>query len=500
MEYAIFGAIVLLIVLVGYNILKKPSANSPATSTDAAAAQIREDNIALQTKLQSTQAQLDEATLQLANALQLEIEKASLQRDLANEQALSRRVSEELNKSQTRADQLQSEVKNLNAEKSGLETNLTNRIEANRQLSAEKDALSTTRDELQNQVKNLTSSVSKFETELKNAKEGEKTLVDRFNSVSSETLANQQKQFLERATETLKPLSQKVDKLDREWATTSGAFKQQVNSLTDQTKALSTALSKPQGRGQWGEIQVERVLEFSGLQAGIHYAAQAPDMKGGRTDFIVHMPHDRDIILDSKVPLVAYVDAHDTDDEDERSAHLERFARHFQDHVNNLASKEYWSDLPKAADYVVMVVPDYALPEAVARRPNLIDEAHQQNVVISSQSNLVALLKTVSMGWQERQLADEAFEIGQLGRDLHDRLEVFAGHYAGIGRNLQRAVGAYNDGVGSLESRVLTQARRFPELGVQTTKELTEAQPVETTIRAMRSVASNDHSGNESVS
>ena len=212
------------------------------------------------------------------------------------------------------------------------------------------------------------------------------------------------------------------------------------------------------------------------------------------------MPHDRDIILDSKVPLIAYVDAHETEDENERNTHLERFARHFQNHVNELASKEYWRNLPKAADYVVMVVPDYALPEAIARRPNLIDDAHRKNVVISSQSNLVALLKTVAMGWQERKLTDEANEIGLLGRELHDRLETFARHYAEIGTALGRAVNRYNDGVGSLESRVLTQARRFPELGVQTTKEIPETQPVETTTRAMRSIPTTASEDNRSSS
>lgn len=509
MEFAILGALAIIAILLVALLLKSNTAKSPETPTDdVAIAQIREENIALETKLQSTQSQLDQATLQLATAQQLEIEKASLQRDLANEQALSKRYSDDLNTAQSNHDQLQSQTQKQTGEISGLKAELDARNKTIEEQTAENSDLRKQTADLTDRVNDLTAKTSNLNTQLENAEERlvergqlEKLFGDRFKTMSTETLANQQKQFLERATETLKPLSQKVDKLDREWATTSGAFKQQVNSLADQTKALSTALSKPQGRGQWGEIQVERVLEFSGLQAGIHYEAQAPDMKGGRTDFIVHMPHDRDIILDSKVPLVAYVDAHDTDDENERNAHLERFARHFQDHVNNLASKEYWSDLPKAADYVVMVVPDYALPEAVARRPSLIDEAHQQNVVISSQSNLVALLKTVSMGWQERQLADEAFEIGQLGRDLHDRLEVFATtHYAGIGRHLQRAVGAYNDGVGSLESRVLTQARRFPELGVQTTRELTETQPVETTVRAMRSVTSNEHPGNESAS
>ena len=227
------------------------------------------------------------------------------------------------------------------------------------------------------------------------------------------------------------------------------------------------------------------------------YETQASDNQGGRTDFIVHMPHRRDIILDSKVSLVALIEAQGTANENERTNHLDRHARHMQDHADSLASKEYWGQLPDSADFVVMVVPEFALPPAVERRPNLIDRALQNNVVISTHSTLVALLKTVAMGWQERQLADEAQEIGTLGRELHDRLETFAGYYAGMGRALDRAVREYNSGVGSLESRVLTQARRFPQLGVQTTKELPETQPIETTIRSMRTASSNDHLGEE---
>ncbi len=412
---------------------------------------LAEEKAKAESELASTRADLNSANQHLDDARQFEIQNASLKTDLANEKSLHERVADELRTTQSRRDQLQTEVQKLTADVSNLNTKLQN-----------------------------------AEERLVERGELEKLFGDRFKTMSSENLANQQKQFLDRATETLKPLSQKVDKLDREWATTSGAFKQQIESLANETRTLSTALTRPQARGQWGEMQVERALELSGLAKGIHYDTQTSDNQGGRTDFIVHMPHRRDIILDSKVSLVALIEAQDTADENERANHLHRHARHMQDHADSLASKEYWSQLPDSADFVVMVVPEFALPPAVERRPNLIDRALQNNVVISTHSTLVALLKTVAMGWQERQLADEAQEIGLLGRELHDRLETFAGYYAGMGRALDRAVREYNSGVGSLESRVLTQARRFPQLGVQTTKELPETQPIETTIRSMR--------------
>ncbi len=416
---------------------------------------LAEEKAKAEAELASARADLDVANQHLDDARQFEIQNASLKTDLANEKSLHERVADELKSTQSRRDQLRSELQKLTADVSNLNTKLQN-----------------------------------AEERLVERGELEKLFGDRFKTMSAETLSNQQKQFLERATETLKPLSQKVDKLDREWVNTSGAFKQQIESLATETRTLSTALTRPQARGQWGEMQVERALELSGLVKGIHYDTQTSDNQGGRTDFIVHMPHRRDIILDSKVSLVALIEAQDTTDDAQRSAHLDRHARHMQEHADSLAGKEYWSQLPDSADFVVMVVPEFALPPAVERRPNLIDRALQNNVVISTHSTLVALLKTVAMGWQERKIAEEANEIGLLGRELHDRLEVFATHYADIGTALDRAVSRYNRGVGSLESRVLTQARRFPELGVQTTKEIPETEPVESSTRAMRSAQS----------
>lgn len=416
---------------------------------------LAEEKAKAESELASARVDLETTQQQLDAARQFEIRNARLETDLENEKALQKRTAEELQTTQARRDQLQSELQKLTADVSNLNTKLQN-----------------------------------AEERLVERGQLEKLFGDRFKTMSSETLANQQKQFIDRARETLKPLSDKVEKLDREWVNTSGAFKQQIESLATETRTLSTALTRPQARGQWGEMQVERALELSGLVKGIHYDTQTSDNQGGRTDFIVHMPHRRDIILDSKVSLVALIEAQDTTDDAQRSAHLDRHARHMQEHADSLAGKEYWSQLPDSADFVVMVVPEFALPPAVERRPNLIDRALQNNVVISTHSTLVALLKTVAMGWQERKIAEEANEIGLLGRELHDRLEVFATHYADIGTALDRAVNRYNRGVGSLESRVLTQARRFPELGVQTTKEIPETQPVESSTRAMRSAQS----------
>ena len=464
MEVLILALLAVVAVLVIVAVVRSFSGTSSEAQRGVDAVnQAKSDNAVLESRLQSTQDQLTDALRQVEVARSVEIDNTRLHESLANEKALSARTAELQKTAEARRDELQAEVQELTAKVSNLNTQLEN---AEQRLIERGDL--------------------------------EKLFGDRFKTMSSETLSNQQKQFLERATQTLKPLSDKVEKLDREWVNTSGAFKQQIESLTNETRTLSTALTRPQARGQWGEMQVERALELSGLVKGIHYETQSPDNQGGRTDFIVHMPHQRDIILDSKVSLSAIIDAQDTADETERSRHLDRHARLMQQHADSLASKEYWNQLPDAADFVVMVVPEFALPPAVERRPNLIDRALQNNVVISSHSTLVALLKTVAMGWQERTIADEAGQVARLGRELHDRIEVFAGHYLDMGRQLDRAVERYNRGVGSLERNVMTSARRFTELGVQTTKELPESQPIETSVRAMRSAPPPNQNGDAS--
>ena len=414
------------------------------------------------TELDLARRRLSETTEQLQSARQAEIRAAELERDLTNSQQLERRISEELQTARNRNEKLQTDVQELNA-----------------------------------QVRSLKTEIASSEERIKERSDLEKIFGDNFKALSSESLQNQQKQFIERAQQTLKPLADKVDKLDREWATTSGAFKQQIENLTTQTHALSTAMTRPQARGQWGEMQVERALQLSGLTKGIHYETQASDLQGGRTDFIIHMPHDRDIVIDSKVSLIALIDAQNATDDSERNAHLDRHARHVQEHANSLASKEYWSNLPNAANYVVMAMPEFALPPAVERRPNLIDAALQSNVVICAHSTLVALLKTVAMGWQERELSQQTAEIAKLGRDLHDRLETYARHHARVGNELKQAVEHYNSSVGSLESMVLPQARRFKELSVQTTKEIEPISPVETAVRNMRAIPLNSPNGAE---
>ena len=352
---------------------------------------------------------------------------------------------------------------------------------------------------------------ARLEQQLKDAAESldqrdelEKRFTDAFAALSSKTLQGQQKSFLTSADENLKsrekalaelvkPLSEKIETLDKAVARHSGDLGSQIKNvlqsnrgLEKETRQLRDALSKPQVRGQWGEMQVERVLELCNLVKDMHYTTQDSDGKGGRTDFIVHMPHNRDIILDSKVPLTAYLEAEEAETPEDRERHLDRHAQLVRGHADDLSKKDYPQALKATADFVVMVLPEFALPPALSRYPDLLDRGLQGNVIIVTYSTLGALLKCVALSWQERQIADEAQRISELGKELHERLVTFAGHMEGMGRALNTAVTRYNDGVGSMESRVLTQARRFRDFGVSTTRELPELQPIDATPRALR--------------
>lgn len=234
-------------------------------------------------------------------------------------------------------------------------------------------------------------------------------------------------------------------------------------------------------------MQVERVLELSGLTKGQHgYETQVSDQRGGHTDFIVHMPHKRDIILDSKVPLNAYMKANNAETDKEREDCLQRHASAVKKHALNLASKGYQQGLPDSADFVAMVVPEFALPPALERDPDLIVRASQDQVVIVTYSALVALLKCVAMSWQERTVAEEALQIGELGKDLYDRLSVFARHLTGVGTALDNAVEKYNKGIGSYEHFVMPQAKRFLSLGMKAAKKMPQLQTVERSVRSLK--------------
>ena len=293
-------------------------------------------------------------------------------------------------------------------------------------------------------------------------------------------------------------LSDQVHDLDRERASWQGQFHQHVSDLRRETHALSTALRRPQVRGRWGELHLRRAVELAGLVDRCDFSEQVRLQDGAlRPDLVIHLVGGRQVVVDAKVPLDAYLDATSTDDEAERQAALHRHVRQLRQHVDGLSSKQYWRSLPETPEFVVLFLPaESCLAAALETDGSLIEYAATRQIVLATPTTLIALLRTVSHGWSHEALADQAREIHRLGRDLHDRLGTLNGHLDSVGRSLNAAVGNYNQAVGSLESRVLVAARRFTELSV-VDDDLDSPRQVETAARSvapteLRRVASGD--------
>jgi len=262
------------------------------------------------------------------------------------------------------------------------------------------------------------------------------------------------------------------------------------NLLSRETRNLVTALRRPDVRGQWGEITLRRLVELSGMTAHVDFTEQqhlATESGAIRPDMIVHMPEQRDIIVDVKTPLDAYLAAVEAQDETERGAQLRRHAQIIGARVRELSSKQYWSQFERSPDFVVLFLPgDQFLSAALQENPGLIDESLRQNVMLATPTSLVALLKAVSYGWKQTILADNAAEIRRLGEDLYKRLSVFGEHLGKLGKSLGNSVDSFNKAVGSLEQQVLPAARRFPELGLRVNREIEPIEPVANLARIPR--------------
>ncbi|MEZ2122343.1 MULTISPECIES: DNA recombination protein RmuC [unclassified Corynebacterium] len=270
-------------------------------------------------------------------------------------------------------------------------------------------------------------------------------------------------------------LSQQVRALEQERVEAYAALSSQVQSMTrtstmlsDRTGKLVTALRAPQVRGRWGEMQLERVVEMAGMVRYCDFDTQVHTRGTDgalRPDLVVRLSGGRTIIVDSKVPFSAYLDALDTEDPEEHAAHLRRHAHHLRHHVNQLSSKNYAAAFDRTPEFTVLFVPaDPFLDAALTTDPELLEHAFSRNVILSTPTTLVALLRTVGLGWQQEAVNEQAAEIHRLGRQLYSRLNTMAEHYNKVGAALDRAVDAYNSTLGSLESRVMVTARTLDEM------------------------------------
>jgi len=243
-------------------------------------------------------------------------------------------------------------------------------------------------------------------------------------------------------------------------------LQQTHRKLQESTITLTQALKSPTVRGRWGEIQLRRVVEMAGMVNHVSFDEQAAT-DFGRPDMITYLPNGGVLPVDSKVPLGAYLNAMESTEEEKRKLHLAEHAKALRSRVRDLAQKRYWEQFPSSPDFVVMFVPNEAcLGVAFESDPSLLEQAIERKIMICSPVTLVALLRTVAYGWQQKHLTENAVCIAQEGRDLYARLELFMRKFSEAGQALGKAVERYNAAVGSLERRLMPAARRFRELGV----------------------------------
>lgn len=333
-------------------------------------------------------------------------------------------------------------------------------------------------------------------------------LSDAFQSLSAQALKSNNESFLTLARSTLEtakveasgelekrkqavealvaPIGKSLEKVDRVIQSVAAT---QVK-LEAETGNLVKALRAPAVRGRWGEIQLQRVVEIAGMVEHCDFLRQETVDTGDgrlRPDMVVKLPGGRNIVVDAKAPIQAFIDAVEAPDEPTRLSKLKEHARQVRAHLARLSGKAYWEQFQPTPDLVVLFLPGEALySAALQQEPSLIEEAMKMQVIVATPPSLMGLLRAVAVGWREQKLARNAQEISDLGRDLYERMRILAGHFERLGRELGGAVDAYNGAVGSIEGRVLPAARKFKELGAGTAAEIEQLQPVERAPRALQ--------------
>jgi len=301
--------------------------------------------------------------------------------------------------------------------------------------------------------------------------------------------------------ESLKKTDEQLKKLETERLQSTAKLHERFENeerqrlaLVTETRRLSDALRKPEVRGRYGEIQLQRVAELAGMTAYCDFDTQSTvrdsEGKARRPDMVVRLPNDRVVVVDAKANIDPYMRALEAENAEEQEAFLERFADGVSKQAKDLARKEYWSQFRDSPEFVVMFVPgDQFVDAALARRPGLLDEMAAQGVILASPSTLIGLLRAVHVGWREKAVSESARELLDLGHELHERSAVLIDHVASVGKGLTSAVNSYNKLVGSVDQRLMPTLRRFEDAGAKSAKTLEEPEGVEVSTRPLRAPA-----------
>ena len=395
------------------------------------------------------------------------------------------------------------------AENASLRSELTTRRAETEDLRTKLEAATTARAALEARADEMNRRFEEQRALLENA---ERKFADTFKSLAAEVLQSSNDSFLTLAGErfasiqkqaaselearrtsidhlvspvkdSLATLDREIRRIENERRGATDVLTDQLKSLSSQTNRLVDALKTPTVRGRWGEVQLRRVVEIAGMVERCDFSEQShlvTDEGRLRPDMTVRLPGGKSVVVDAKAPLQAYMEAIEAEAEIERAAKMRDHARQIRSHIDQLSAKAYWDALERAPEFVVLFLPgEMFFSAALQQDPTLIEDAAAARVILATPTTLIALLKAVSFGWRQEQLAENAERISELGRTLYERITTMTDHLAALGRSLRSATESYNRVVGSIETRVLPSARRFRELGVSTKQEIKELEPLD---------------------